>query len=126
MSEQEFVWEGGREVPVVKVERSPRTCCACEPGVVVKFGISCTEQVGMQAEVPSDHVEMTLEILGSSGERGAMPEEHLFQNQPMPDRKIAIAEKHTCPSPRSRNTRRQSEPQNHNPTSNNSDSICVG
>lgn len=113
-------------MPAVKVGRSPRTCCACEPGVVVQFGTPRTEQVGMQAEMPSDHVEVTLEILGSSGERGGMPEEHLFLNQPMPDRKRAIAENHTRPSPRGRNTRRQSELQNHNPTSNNSDSICVG
>lgn len=68
----------------------------------MKFGTPWIEKVRMQAEMPSDHVEVTLEILGSSEERGEMTEEHLFQNQPVPDRKMAIAENHTCPSPRGR------------------------
>lgn len=106
-------WVG---VPVVKVGRSPRACCACELGLVVKFGTPWIEQVRMQAEMPSDPVEVTLEILGSSGEKGEMPEEHLCQNQPMPDRKTAIAENHTCPSPSGRKHQEtiwNSDPQPH-------------
>lgn len=96
-------WRIEWEMPPVNAGRSPRDCCTGEPGVVVMFGTPWAEQVRMQVEMLSDHVEVTLESLVSSGEREAgkwVPEEHLFLNQLMPwkGRNMAITEDLTCPA----------------------------